>query len=295
MSVFFRDLDATRDWWTLVEELGLTAASAMVSWNPAAVYRGVRDAITRSAPNPGIDERAGVWLRVTATSALLSLLDDPRFGGPLAGNDARKDAARTFIAELLSLKGFDRLDQSVVVNPAGAPVMAEVIAQLPRLVREGADPGVDDSVIAARYAELLRSTSARVHALDTGFYAPLVAALDSRFSVGVARDLAWAAHANWIVSLYREEAIFSPDQTETIPLAATYHRLRCYWHEQEEDDDPDDLLTQPRKPSEPPSSTTCTARCTGGSTGRRPATRSASSPAGREAASRRSRAPSRAR
>lgn len=229
MAIYFNDLDKQRNWRALIEELSLIAASGITGSLPG-LYRGIRDAVTKSAPNPSIDERAGVWLRVTATAALLSLLNDKRFGGPLDRDETCRKAARDFLGELLCLNGFDRLDPAVLANPVAAPVLAEVMAQLPAFVR-GSAPHVtaSNADIASRYAELLRGTSARVHALDTDFYAPLVAALDSPFATGHARDLAWARHANWIVGEFHRP-IFSLDADKSIPLATVYHRPRCYWH-----------------------------------------------------------------
>jgi hypothetical protein len=195
MAVYFKDLDNSRDWRTLVEELALTA-SAGITGNLPAIYKGVRDAITKSTPNPSIDERAGVWRRVTATAALLALLNDARFGGPLDKDRQRRHAAKDFLAEVLSLTGFDHFDPALMPDMAGLPALGRVTAKLPKFVRTlTPDLAASDAEIASRYVALLRSTSARVHALDTEFYAPLVAALGSPFATGYARDLAWARRA----------------------------------------------------------------------------------------------------
>ena len=44
---------------------------------------------------------------------MLSLFNDPRFGGHLDRDANRRKAAKEFLAELLGLKGFDRFDPAL--------------------------------------------------------------------------------------------------------------------------------------------------------------------------------------
>ena len=147
MTVYFKDIDTTRDWRVVVENLSLGAAEAVLSLSPIALYNGIEAAITDSVPNPSTDQRAGIWLRVTATSALLALLNDPRFGGPLARNAARNAAAKTFVTEMLALDGFDTFDRAAVENPGATPALAKIIEHLPTLVRQGATLDATDDDI----------------------------------------------------------------------------------------------------------------------------------------------------
>ena len=243
MTVYFKDIDTTRDWRVVVEELSLGAAEAIVTLSPVALYKGVKAAITDSVPNPDVDQIAGIWLRVTATSALFGLLDDPRFGGPLGRNGARKAAAKTFVTEMLALEGFDRFDQAIVENPSTAPALATIIERLPDFVREGAAIDLTDEDIRRDYARRLRAVSARVHAIDPEFYAPLAAALDSPLAAGFKRDLEWARHANWVKTLFDDDPIFSPDESEKRSLSSVYHRSRCFWHVER---DGEETETRPR-------------------------------------------------
>ncbi len=45
-----------------------------------------------------------------------------------------------------------------------------------------------------------------------------------------------AAHGIWVNGLFHSEPIFSPEEDELRPLAAVYHRQRCFWHVNEEGD-----------------------------------------------------------
>jgi hypothetical protein len=227
MAVYFKDLDNTRDWRAVVENLALAGLSA-ASFDLADAFRSIRDAATGSRPDPSTDERAGVWLRTTVTAALLTLMDDPRFGGPLDRDADRKAAAKALIADALSLRGLDRFDAAHLANPAELPPLRKLRKALPTFLRATTDSlAPADAEIDRRFAELLRSVSARAFALDPDYFAPLVAALTGPFRTGHDRDLAWGAHANWIAGRMAEP-IFAPDAAQGIPLAAVYHRLRCW-------------------------------------------------------------------
>lgn len=215
MAVYFKDFDKARDWRTLVEDLSLASASAILSFIPVNLYKGAKDAVAESEPTPGIDERAGIWLRVTATTALLDLLNDPAHGGPIRHDPDCKDAAKVFVNERLTLDGSVPFEPAALDNLGGSPGLATVRADLPSLV-----PTADAESLRLAYDARLRKNTARVFALDPDLYGPLEAALQGAFSGGWRRDQAWTRHGNWVRSLFHSEPIFSPDRTEERPLSA---------------------------------------------------------------------------
>ena len=231
-AMSLQDRQTRRDWMPVAEGLMLAAFKA-ASLDLAGMYESIRDGFKDSKQNWTIEEKAGLWLRTTAAAALLELLNEPQFGGPVEKADRTR--ASDFLAKKFALMGQDAFDRDLVSNPVKAASLEKVLEALPGFVREGA-PGTvaNDEEIRRRYAELVRYISARVFALKTGFYQELVNALEGPFAEAFNRDQAWARHANWIVREFHEGQVFAPKLDKPPSLAEVYHPLRCYWHEEAE-------------------------------------------------------------
>ncbi len=239
MAVYFQEPDGSRDWRSIVEGLVLAGADG-ITLNATGAYDRIRATIAGSRAEPDTDERAGIWLRVTVLTAVFDLLGDPALESP-HDTAARSAAVKSFVAEALNLSGFDELTRETALSPDTACPARAVAAALPRFLRDAAPRHrLSDAALAAAFAARLRAASARVFARDPDFYAPLDAALDSNFTRGRTRDLAWARHANRVQDMYLREPVFSLDDSAETPLAATYHPLRCHWHEPIETGDDED-------------------------------------------------------
>lgn len=261
MTVRFRRPSGRTDWAKVLLSLlpaagpgASLAAAALAAVAPAALaasavgfavaaQKAIRDAIEAATPARSIDERAWVWLRAALTVATVDLLDEPGLHAPLDAAEKRR-AVRDFLTAALPLDGEGDLDWATLTNPAACPLVAPVRDRLPDLLRAVApEHGLGDARIRADFDRLLRAAAACVYALDTAYFAPVADAVTGPAAEGARRDVAWARHEDWIRGLYHRQPIFSPDETETVPLSAVYHRLRCVWHVETD---------RPRDPDAPP-------------------------------------------
>ncbi|HMR52528.1 MAG TPA: pentapeptide repeat-containing protein [Amaricoccus sp.] len=238
MAVSIKEPANKRDWDKFVEGMGFAFFAALKRDIPGT-YKATKAALTASNPNPSPAERAGVWLRASLVRALSDLLDTNGITSPL-DSEEKASAARDFLAEALALDGYETLDADILTNPSMAPFLQPVIAKVPAFVhRVAPERHLTDAEITARFRSVLRAAARQVYVGDVDFYSDLKNAIEGLGGDGD-RDNGWARHAVWIRSLYHSQPIFSPDSSEEIPLAAAYHRLRCYWHETLLPDDPTD-------------------------------------------------------
>ncbi|WP_114086800.1 pentapeptide repeat-containing protein [Thalassospira profundimaris] len=175
--------------------------------------------------------RAWNWAARTLTYAASDILAQAQRLAPLTVN--KEDAIKTFLEASMQFDDGDaQLDQTTLRAPVLSPVFKKAREALPDLLLTSTTGhNLELDTLQTRFDRALQSASNRVICENPTYFKPLEDALVSIGGEAARREADWARHNFWISSQFTDEPVFSPDADETVPLAAVYLRLRCFWNE----------------------------------------------------------------
>ncbi len=236
MTIHFEKPEKSRDWvpGLMHAMLAVIETAKSSGANIHTIVLRLNDAVkeltgkeTDTPPN-----RAWNWAARTLTYAAGDILAQAQCLAPLSAN--KKEALETFLNTAMQFDdGQIQLDQATLRAPALSAVFAPARDALPELLLKsttGDDLELD--TLQTRFDRAMQSASNRVICEDPTYFKPLEDALVSLGGEAARREAEWARHNFWISSQFTDEPVFSPDANETIPLAAVYLRLRCFWNEE---------------------------------------------------------------
>ncbi|WP_170506298.1 pentapeptide repeat-containing protein [Ruegeria arenilitoris] len=173
--------------------------------------------------------RAWTLISTSATTALVSLLRQPRLRSPLTDEECT-EVARTLLEEIPE-KGV--ILGSHLINLGMFPPLQGCVEQVPNIIRR-ASPEVPfkDDELRLMFQESLATALSKIATRQSDIYSELIVTLCSEAALPDERKFAWSRHNAWIQKLFTEDPIFSPDGDIDIPLSQVYLKLRCYWNEE---------------------------------------------------------------
>ncbi|PKR49753.1 pentapeptide repeat-containing protein, partial [Thalassospira marina] len=236
MTIPFEKPEITRNW---VHSLmhGMLAAVEVgkpTGPNIHTVVLRLKDAVkelagkeTDTPPN-----RAWNWAARTLTYAAGDILAHAQCLAPLSVN--KEEALETFLEASMQFgNGQAQLDQATLRAPALSAVFEPARKALPNLLLTSTTgDNLEFDSLQTRFDHALQSASNRVICEDPTYFKPIEEALVSIGGEAARREADWARHNFWISSQFTDEPVFSPNADETVPFAAVYLRLRCFWNEE---------------------------------------------------------------
>lgn len=178
------------------------------------------------------ENRAWNWAARTLTYAAGDILAHAQCRAPLSAN--KEEALETFLNAAMQFDDGDgqtKLDQATLRAPALSAVFEPARKALPDLLLTSTTGDkLELDTLQTRFDRAVQSASNRVICEDPTYFKPLEDALVSLGGEAARREAEWARHNFWISSQFTDAPVFSPDADETIPLAAVYLRLRCFWN-----------------------------------------------------------------
>nr|WP_321482590.1 pentapeptide repeat-containing protein [uncultured Cohaesibacter sp.] len=234
MTIHFEKPQISRNWLGAVMHGVLAAVEATPATGPNVhnIVLQLKEALsalagkeTDTPPN-----KAWNWAARTLTYAAGDILAQSRRLAPLSTN--KEDALKAFFDAATQFDGAT-FDQATLRTPSLSPAFEPAKKALPELLLKATtSQKLELDTLKTRFDRALQAASNRVICENSAYFKPLEDALVSVGGEVARREADWARHNFWISAKFTDEPVFSPDADETVPLAAVYLRLRCFWNEE---------------------------------------------------------------
>ncbi|RVU34874.1 hypothetical protein EOI86_18725 [Hwanghaeella grinnelliae] len=203
----------------------------------------VEDLKGRDTSSP--ENLAWVWFTMTVSGAteefLKQLNREANFNSQLPIRTGRTVAEREiglkkFLEKALSVPSDANFDASILQFPSAHAAFSPARQAIPQFIVD-VTPWIDIDLERWQHVfdTCLANTASYVLSAHFSIFEPLIKIATSTFSEAAAWEIAWARHGEWIHQRFRAAPVFSPDESVLTPLSEIYLRLRCYWHETDQE------------------------------------------------------------
>ena len=229
----FKRLEAFRDYKQLATDTAKAVAEgAFLDFSDMAshaidVIAGAFGTTKNPEEHQNAQGQAWQWMYSVLSVAATETLGNPHLRGLL--NREELEPAIRELLETLPDQGTVPPDR--LINPAINPHFDAAATRFPGIVHRITEEQRYSPVqLETMFRRALSDAAGKVLASRTADFEQLSTYLTSQLNGPAKRKIAWTRHANWVRKRFTQTPIFSPDETETIPLSHVYLRTRCYWH-----------------------------------------------------------------
>lgn len=234
MSIHFEKPEIKRNWACALMHGVLAAVEAAPPTGPNIhnIVLQLNDAFKELAgkETDTASNRAWNWATRSLTYAVGDILVQSRRLAPLSPK--KEDAVKAFLDAATDFR-LAQFDQTTLRAPSLSPAFEPAREALPQLLLQATTShDLELDTLKTRFDRALQSASNRVICEDPTYFKPLEDALFSTGGELARREADWARHHFWISAQFTDAPVFSPNADASVPLAAVYLRLRCFWNDE---------------------------------------------------------------